>query len=320
MKKLVIGILVSLGLWCAASQMVYAEEKPPSLWDGDVAVIVNGEMMTKFQLMHEMAPYMEQIRQRATSREDYKRRIKECQLAIVNQFIDMVLVVQDFEARGGVIPEGFEAKEYDLFVHDNFKDDRIEFAKYLQDRGTSVKDFKKSIRRRAIVSFVMGNIYDGRQEVGPKKIEAYYNEHIAEFSSPEQFYILEFKLLPGNAEDILIQARSLLNTGEMLPGAIKKNFKDSIRVSDFGYVNPDDLLPLYRETLEHLELKKASPIVQNGQEYFVLFIADKRPAKVAPLKEVADEIEQRLNWQYQEAAKQKYLDKLREKAYIRLFI
>lgn len=72
-----------------------------------IAATVQGEIITIDQVRAEMAPIVAQIRREARSRDDFNQRIEALQAEVVRSLIDRILIVQEFESRGAIIPQAF---------------------------------------------------------------------------------------------------------------------------------------------------------------------------------------------------------------------
>ncbi|MDR1528054.1 MAG: peptidyl-prolyl cis-trans isomerase [Puniceicoccales bacterium] len=300
------------------------EEFQVPVYANDIAAIVNNEIVTMTRLMREVSYFIPEIQKISRSQADFQKKIREYQEFVLNAFIERILIVGDFKSKGGQMSEHYEKKEYEAYIHDRFNDDRTAFAQYLRANGQSVREFKKDIRESAIVSYVLSEVQKSKSEVSPTKIKEYYNEHIQDFIVDRQIFIKKISLSGKDctAEELQMKLSNLkqaIESGDKIH-AIIKTFSDSPKSCDIGWVRIDDMVPEFANALRRLGIGEyTTPIFLDGTVY-VLFVADEKPTKKFTLDEVSSDIENILAAKYQKEAKEHYIKKLKEKAYIKIFL
>ncbi|MDR1891216.1 MAG: peptidyl-prolyl cis-trans isomerase [Puniceicoccales bacterium] len=277
----------------------------------DVAAIVNNEIITMTKLMQEVSYFIPEIQKISRSQADFQKKVRECQEFVLNAFIERILVVADFKSKGGQMSDHYEKKEYEAYIHNRFDDDRMAFAKHLRANGQSVREFKKDIRENAIANFVLSEVQRSKPEVSPARIKEYYEEHIQDFILDRQIFVKKFSLSKDNYTDEELQTK--------LPN-LEQAIKSGDNVSNIGWVCVDDMIPEFANALRGLGVGEYTPPIFLNGAICVLFVADEKPAKKFTLDEVSDDIEDMLAVKYQKEAKENYIKKLKEKAYIKIFL
>jgi peptidyl-prolyl cis-trans isomerase SurA len=300
------------------------EEFQMPVYANDIAAIVNNEIVTMTRLMREVSYFIPEIQRISRSQADFQKKIQEYQEFVLNAFIERILIVGDFKAKGGQMSDHYEKKEYEAYIHNRFNDDRTAFAQYLRANGQSVREFKKDIRENAIVGYVLSEVQKSKSEVSPTKIKEYYNEHIQDFIVDRQIFVKKISLSKKNYTDEELQMKlsnlkQAIGSGDKIYTIIK-TFSDSPKSCDIGWVCTDDMIPEFSDALRRLGLGEyTAPIFLDGTVY-ILFVADEKPAKKFTLDEVHGDIENILVAKYQKEAKENYIKKLKEKAYIKIFL
>lgn len=300
------------------------EEFQVPVYANDIAAIVNNEIVTMTRLMREVSYFIPEIQRISRSQADFQKRIREYQEFVLNAFIERILIVGDFKSKGGQMSDHYEKKEYEAYIHNRFNDDRTAFAQYLRENGQSVREFKKDIRESAIVNYVLSEVQKSKSEVSPTKIKEYYNEHIQDFIVDRQIFVKKISLSGKNCTDEELQTKlsnlkQSIESGDKIHTIIK-TFSDSPKSCDIGWVRVDDMIPEFADVLRRLGVGEyTTPIFLDGTAY-ILFVADEKPAKKFTLDEVSSDIENILVAKYQKEAKEHYIKKLREKAYIKIFL
>jgi parvulin-like peptidyl-prolyl isomerase len=80
------------------------------------------------------------------------------------------------------------------------------------------------------------------------------------------------------------------------------------------------MVPEFVDALRELKVGEYTPPILLDGTIYMLFVADEKPAEKFTLDEVGNDIEHFLAVKYQEEAKGRYIKKLREKAYIKVFL
>jgi peptidyl-prolyl cis-trans isomerase SurA len=320
----------------------YLEDFQMPIYVNDIAAIVNDEIITMEQLMREIAPIIPRIRDESRTQEEFQRKILEHQRLVLNAYIDRILIVADFKAKGGRIPDSYEKNEYEAYIYDKFGGDRIAFVKYLRDGGMSVREFKKNIRDYAIVGFAMRELQKSKPEVSPAKISEYYREHIADFIFDRKIFVTKIDIPSDGKSD-----EDLQTSLEQLIGALdaaykseyfsadestsheenwsrvrhqlKKFYGDRL-LSDIGWIAVDEMIPALSAAASAVSVGNFSDQIALDGKICVLFVSAEKPAKKLTLDEVSGDIEKKLSIKYQMELKANFINSLREKAYVKIFL
>ncbi|MDR2776851.1 MAG: peptidyl-prolyl cis-trans isomerase [Puniceicoccales bacterium] len=300
------------------------EEFQVPVYADDIAAIVNNEIVTVTRLMREVSYFIPEIQKISGSQVDFQKKVREYQEFVLNAFIERILIVEDFKSKGGQMSDHYEKKEYEACIHNRFNDDRTAFARYLRANGQSVREFKKDIRENAIVNYVLSEVQKSKSEVSPTKIKEYYNEHIQDFIIDRQIFVKKVSFSKENYTDEELQTKlsnlkQAIESGDKIHTIIK-TFSDSPKSCNIGWVCADDMIPEFADALRRLGIGEyTAPIFLDGTVY-ILFVVDEKPAKKFTLDEVSGDIENILATKYQKEAKEHYIKKLKEKAYIKIFL
>jgi parvulin-like peptidyl-prolyl isomerase len=294
------------------------------VYRNDIAAIVNNEIITTTQLMREVSFFLPKIRAMVKSENEFQREVRKCQEILLNMMIEKILIVTDFNSKGGKMPDTYETKEYEAHIQSRFNGDRVAFAQYLRDNGQSVREFKKDIRERAIVGFVMHSLQDTKPEVSPVQVKEYYDSHIGDYFIDRQVFVKEIDLLKGGRSDDELQEKlahllDAIKSGADIQSLIER-FSDSPKTANIGWVSVGDVIPELATALERLHVGQFSEPVTLAHKICVLFVSDEKPAKKFTLEEVKKDIEDRLITKYQAEVSANYIKKLKEQAYIKIFL
>jgi parvulin-like peptidyl-prolyl isomerase len=87
---------------------------------------------------------------------------------------------------------------------------------------------------------------------------------------------------------------------------------------DWGWIERNTLNEQLTNVAFSLRPGEVSPVIAVGNTYYILMVEAKRSAAVKPIGEVRDEIEKNLIQQERIKAQQRWLETLRQKAYIKI--
>ena len=88
---------------------------------------------------------------------------------------------------------------------------------------------------------------------------------------------------------------------------------------DWGLIDRKTLNQQLTDVAFALSPGQTSQVVQIGDSFYILYCESKKESGVIPLPEVRDGIERKLEQAQRQKATQRWLDSLREKAFIKIY-
>lgn len=293
-----------------------------------IAATVQGEIITIDQVRAEMAPIVAQIRREARSRDDFNQRIEALQAEVVRSLIDRILIVQEFESRGAIIPQAFLESEYEDFIRREFDGDRSRFLEYLRENGMTPRQFREDLRKRLIVNVMRQQNRRSASEISPERIESFYRANRARFYQPESVrlrQIVLMQLADEGMEPLRQTARRImseLETGGDFADLASRfsQLETRRRGGDEGWISRNDIREELSEVAFSLQKGEFSQPIELGRNIFILYAEDRREEMVQPLSMVREQIEELLAGEIIRESQEVWLERLRERAFIRIFI
>jgi len=161
------------------------------------------------------------------------------------------------------------------------------------------------------------------------EIESYYNANKKEFATPEQ---VKLRMIVLNSDPLV--SDSAASTKQMAE-EIRQKAKEGADFAtlaktysmdgtaenggDWGWVDEKTLNQDLTKAAFALAAKEVSPCIQIGDSFYILYCEEKKTANFIPLTEVRDGIAKKLEQVQRQKATQRWLDGLREKAYIKVY-
>jgi peptidyl-prolyl cis-trans isomerase SurA len=197
----------------------------------------------------------------------------------------------------------------------------------LKREGLSMEDYRKKISEEILIRKATNMEVRSRIEVTTGEVEAYYQARLSDFMPLEQLrasHILVAAPRDGEeardleararAETLLKRARS----GEDFSELARRYSEDGsgARGGDLGLIRRGEILPDVERVLFSLQPGEVGPLVRTPAGYHIVKLNEKVPRKARPLKEVEEEIRDRIYAEKAEARYQRWLEELKKKAYI----
>jgi peptidyl-prolyl cis-trans isomerase SurA len=299
----------------------------PQVIDG-VAAVVNGDVITFSQVEELSAPQERTLREQYSGA-DMIDKIKESRLAALNDLIDRQLIVQEFKKKEYTMPEYVVDDQIQNIIKEEFGGDRQAFLRTLNAQGYSLAKFREMQRDKVIVGAMRQNNVKGNFEATPQEVQAYYEANKQDFVTPEQ---LKLRMIVLNADPLdTNSADSMAKTAEDIREKIKagadfatmaKTYSmDGTAASggDWGYVDRKTLNQQLTDVAFALSPGQVSQVVRIGDSFYILYCEDKKNSGVIPLSEVQSGIEKKLEQAQRQKATQRWIDSLREKAFIKIY-
>jgi len=311
------SILVFIGLVLAV-----AAARGQEVLDG-IAAVVNSEVVTFSQVRELVGPKEKQAHDTLKGNE-LVEKIKEIRLEAINDLIDRALIIQEFKTKGFTIPDYFIDERITTVIHDDFGGDRQAFLRTLAAQGYTLDKFRDFQRDMIIVSEMRKQAVKGVTAVSEPKIADYYKEHIDEYSAPEQMK-LRMISIHGTDNDsrrkMVDEIRQKIIDGAEFGDLARMYSEDNTQEAsgDWGWIDRKKLNESLTKIAFSLKPGEVSQVVEMGGSFYLLFCEAKKASSVKPLKDVHDEIEKALMQTERQQQQQEWLQKLRKKAYIKVY-
>jgi peptidyl-prolyl cis-trans isomerase SurA len=321
-SKLLFALLLTVGF---VIPQIWAAD--PEVIDG-VAAVVNGDVITFSQVQEVSGPRERTLREQYTGQELIDQ-IKEARLAALNDLVDRQLIVQEFKKKQYSMPEYVVDDQIQNIIKDDFAGDRQAFLRTLNAQGYTMTRFREAQKDKVIVGAMRQNNVKGNFTATPQEIQAYYEANKQEFVTPEQLklrmIVLNADPLDANSGDstkkMAEEIRIKVKGGADFATMAKTYSMDGTAESggDWGVIDRKTLNQQLTDVAFALSAGQTSQVVQIGDSFYILYCESKKQSGVIPLPEVRDGIEKKLAQAQRQKATQRWIDSLREKAYIKIY-
>ena len=293
-----------------------------------IAAIAEGEIITLEAVRRELEPIIPRLRIDTRNKQEFTQRIDSISREILQNMIDRIIIVKAAEEKGVLIPESYIEQEYEDVLEADFGGDRARFLNYLRAQGMTPREFRDNIRKRVIVNVMRQQNRKSQSEISPERIEDFYVRNKLRFYQPASIHLRQIILSPIADEGItpLRQtARQIieeLEDGADFGDLARKYGQDDMsrKGGDWGWLKRADLRSELSDTAFALSPGDHSQVIELDETIFILYCEALREETIQPISQVRDVIEDVLVGEIARETQEKWIEDLRNRAYVRYFL
>ena len=306
-----------------------SQQDPTLLRMGNgIAAIAEGQIITLQELRQELEPIIPRLRAESKTAQEFSQRIDQLSKEVLQNMIDRIIIVKAAEEKGILIPPSYIDQEYDDVISRDFGGDRGRFLAYLKERGETSRDFRADIYKRVVVNVMRSETRRSQSEISPERIEDFYVKNKIRFYQGEAMHLRQIILTPLADEGLVPlrqtakQVISELDNGANFGDIARKYSQDEMsrRGGDWGWIERKDIRKELSDIAFGLEPGNYSQPVELGGTIFILYAEKMREEMIQPISQVRDIIENVLVGEIAREAQEKWLQDLRNEAYVRYFM
>lgn len=297
-----------------------------------IAAVANGDIIT-FSQVRELMGAREKSAAEIYQGAELQQKVQEMRKEAIKDLVDRALILQEFKKKEFNIPSYIIDDSVHRIIRQEFGGDRTAFVRTLQAQGYTMARFRDSEKDKITVQAMRQAKTSDNIIVSPVKIREYYEKNRAAYSSPEQvklrMIILKEGAVTGDApadpanskKEMAAEIREKLAGGAEFDRLAQMYSEDSTNEAggDWGWIERKTLNEELSKVAFSLKPGEISQIIPLDNSYYILMVEAKKPSVTKPLSEVQQEIVQALVQQEKLKGQERWLQGLREKAYIKIF-
>lgn len=290
-----------------------------------IAAIVNDAIITYEDVVADSARAVEFYeRQYGRQSPVFRQKVLEAQRASMELLVERKLILHEFKTAGYNLPE--------TIIEDNIKErikqrfgDRLKLIQTLQADGKTYENFRQEVREQIIEQAMRAKNVSSEILISPQKIEDFYTQNQQQFKLEDQVKLRMIVLDKSkHGADTMKLGREIeAKLGEGISFAeMATLYSDGSQASqggDWGWVDRSVLREDLRETAFSLKSGQRSGVIEKPDACFLMLVEEVRATHVKPLPEVRDQIEKALAAQERARLQKKWIDRLKNKSFIRTF-
>ena len=247
----------------------------------------------------------------------YKETLEELQ--------ERELIVHDFETAGYNLPESIIDEQFEDYIKSKYPD-RVTFTKTLQQEGITYEKARRDYRTTFIVEQMRYKNISSAIMISPHKIETYYVDHKDDFKEEDQVKLRMIVLTKTPetdstekrklADEILAKLNEGASFGDM--ASIYSQGSQAKQQGEWDWVEKSALRQELADVAFKLKPGEKSGVIDTPEAFYLMLVEDRREARVKPLPDVRDQIEKILLAKERSRLQQAWIDKLKQKTFIRV--
>jgi peptidyl-prolyl cis-trans isomerase C len=302
-----------------------AAVKPVPAQLPDVVARVNGEAINRAALEEAVSEVEARAGQPMPA--DQRDRVLR---AVLDQLIGYRLLVQETAARKTAVPDAdVEARIGQ--IRSQFPSEEI-FQQQLQQRKMTVEQLRTDTRASLQITALLQAELEAKTTVTPEQVNDFFVKNPAAFQQGERVkasHILvrvQANADPAEREKARAKAAGLLadvKAGQDF-AALAKQYSDDpgsgAQGGDLGFFQRGQMVPPFEQAAFALAVGQTSDLVTSDFGFHIIRVTDKQPGRTQTLDEVRPEIEQYLVGQNREQQTRLFVEALKAKGKVEIYI
>jgi peptidyl-prolyl cis-trans isomerase SurA len=178
-----------------------------------IAALANDAIITYQEVEVYALPALEVLYKTYFSQpEVYEQKRRETFKKALDDLIEKQLMLDEFKAQGGVLPEGILEDQIKTRIRESYGGDRSSLTRTLKEQGITLETFRKRVRDEIIVNYMRSKNIAQAILISPAKIELYYATNLTQFKVGEQVRLRMIVLVAGsgNSQEALRRMEEIL--------------------------------------------------------------------------------------------------------------
>lgn len=297
---------------CALA-LVWTPGRAAEIVDRIVAV-VNGQIITSYDLDQELAPYLIQLSGRKLGAQE-EQQLAGMRKKLLDRLVDDILLLKEAERLSMQVSDTEVETHIRQFRQSNSMTEE-DLARQLQRENMTREEYKRNIRESMLRHRVLSFMVRRKVLVTDEEIVRYYDEHRSEYTQAKEVELGLILLPPGEDADGLVQR--LRKDEFSFEEAARRYSKGPGAQSggSIGRLKWAELASQWREALAQVQPGGISEPFSIEANRAILKLRAVIPGKERSLDEVREEIRQKLYDPKYASQYAEYMLSLREKAII----
>jgi parvulin-like peptidyl-prolyl isomerase len=297
-----------------------------------IAAIVNNDVVTISQVRELVGARERSLRDLYRGAE-LEQKVEEMRISAIKDLVDRQLILQEFkklQEKGANIPDYVIDNRVQALIREEFGGDRAAFVRTLQAQGFTLTRFKEIEREKIIVQAMRQSKVEDNFVISPTQIQTYYDKNKTAYATPEQVKLRMIVIREGSSGDVpeigskkelAEEIRQKVAAGaefDLMAQMYSEDESTQQAGGDWGWIERNMLNEELTKVAFSLRPGEVSPVIGIENTYYIVKVEARRNAAIKPITEVRDEIEKNLIQQERMKAQQRWLETLRQKAYIKI--
>lgn len=311
-----------------------------------IAATVNGRPITSAEVRARIAPYFRELMLLYPKQGPrFNSELVKAKKIVLDELIDRELALSEFENKGYMIKEDHVEQEINRRILLQFNGNRDAFLDSLRQSGMTLSDYRDSVRKDVMVGAMRSSRYDRGIPPTPDEIRAEYESSKSDYRDVRNDTIRYDKIfipmLDGMPDeqmtdaDVQAMAESQYRLAEELKGRLERRditfaaaaheYSRDAHAADGGAwpkMKRSELAPEFANVVFSAEPGQIIGPMADSRGFTLVCVREKHLAPAPPLSnpEVKRRVDEAVRRKQGEKRYIEWIDRLRSKAVIRIFI
>jgi len=288
---------------------------------------VNDDIITLSDINRRLDALRQELSRRYSGEKLEQAMAKEKE-DVLNSLIEEKLLVQraiELGIDAEIEPE--VSSQIQLIMKKNGIESMEQFEDILEQQGSSLSTYRDMIRNDIMSSRVIYYFVTQRITLMTQEVEQYYKDHAAEFATPEEISLSEIVVSAeheGSQEKALSRARDIydrLQKGEPF-NELASRYSQGATAGTGGNIGNNLIEKWHPDIVKAVEGLESGDVSepQKTEDGYVIYRVDTRiHSEIPPLEEVERTIKDRLYSEKATPELRRFLERLKEEAYIQIY-
>jgi len=292
------------------------------------AAVVNERVITIGEVMEYLRPVEQQLRE-TYSGVELEEKMEEMYNKSRTALVEEALILADFNSHEEMqIPEQLIDERLNAMIHEQFDDDRALFLEALTRQRMSMEEMREQIKDSLILMILRRQEVADRVSISPLAVLENYENNIEDYEQPGKVQLQMIALNKGKTpEEQQIKLQEIqgiieqLNKGEDFSALAKEVSEDNKAQygGDWGWIEAENLRAELSEVATESKPGEISGVIDLGTIMYIMKVGARKAPSVIPLEDVREQIERSLKIKEQERLYNEWINRLRDKFYIRIY-
>jgi len=302
-----------------------AAVKPVPAQLPEVVAKVNGDTITKADFEKALHSAEQRVGQPvpADQRDQVYRRL-------LDQLVGYRLLVQETKTRNVVVPDA-EIDARIGQIRQQFPNEEA-FTKALAQQNLSVEKLKADARTDMAVAKMISDEVASKVVVKPTDIDAFYKANQQRFQQPERVHASHILVSVPKDADAAARAKAKAKADDLLKQAREgKDFAELAKANsddpgsaqnggDLGFFQAGQMVGPFNDVAFAQKPGTISDVVETDFGYHIIKVIEKQPGGVVPFDEAKGQIQQFLEQQNRSQQAEAFVNALKTKSKVEIFI
>jgi peptidyl-prolyl cis-trans isomerase SurA len=292
------------------------------------AALVNNRVITVGEILAIVQPIRAQLAETYDGQE-LEKKMEEAYREGMDALIERALILEEFTAMGGNIPDRAVDDQINVMINERFKNDRTAFLEALSEDRMTLDDWREETKNRLVVNLMRRREVVDRVIIAPRAVRDLYESRAAQYQVPEQIQLSMIVLHKGTSpDDQAVKKKEAAQIREKLVAggdfaALAKASSEGYKAAeggDQGWMNPSTLRKELAEAVASLEPGRISEVIETDDDFYILKVEAKKNASITPFDDVRAQIEGELHKAEELKLYKAWIERLKKKFYVKILV